>query len=82
MTYQTTYVKGDSNKVCDVCGFQYKGSQLRKRWDGLLVCSADWEPRHPQDFVRAVPDRQAVKEPRPDPTPNFISPGEATAEDL
>lgn len=37
---------------CDSCGFVYYSSQLRKRWDGLMVCKKDYEPRHPSDFYR------------------------------
>ena len=28
------------------------------RWDGLMVCSKDWEPRQPQDFVHGIADKQ------------------------
>lgn len=38
------------NANCDVCGFKHKASQLRKRWDGLMVCVKDFELRHPMDF--------------------------------
>lgn len=48
--------RGVYNAYCDVCGFQYKNFQLRKRWDGLIVCKEDWETRHPQEFVRARND--------------------------
>jgi hypothetical protein len=42
------------NAYCDSCGFKFKSDQLKKRWDGLMVDDACWEPRHPQDFLRAV----------------------------
>lgn len=42
------------NALCDVCGGKFKSTEMRKRWDGLMVCGSDWEPRHPQDFLRAV----------------------------
>ena len=51
---------------CDVCGFDYRRSQMRQRWDGLWTCHKDWEPRHPQDFVKGRPDRQSVPVARPD----------------
>jgi hypothetical protein len=44
------------NAICDVCGFQYKASELKKRWDGLMVCSDDYETRHPMDFYRVKND--------------------------
>ena len=49
---------GDYNAFCDVCGFKYKASELRKRWDGMMCCKDDWEPRHPQEFLRSVPERK------------------------
>ena len=65
------YVPGNWNAVCDVCAQKYKASEIKKRWDGLMVCPNDWEARHPQDFLRAVPDRQAVPWSRPE-TPDVF----------
>ena len=53
--------KGDNWAVCDVCGREFLASTLMKRWDGLVVCKDDWEPRHPQEFVRAVKDDSRAK---------------------
>jgi len=53
--------KGDNYAICDVCGLRYLSSELSKRWDGLVVCEDDWEPRHPQEFVRAVADIPTAK---------------------
>lgn len=44
--------KGDWNAVCQVCGFEYKASELQLRWDGLRVCSMDFELRHPSDLYQ------------------------------
>ena len=55
---------------CDRCGFDFWSNQLRKEWTGLRVCKKCWEPRHPQDYVRGVPDRQAPAWTRPPDTPN------------
>lgn len=68
------YIAGDFWRICEVCGFKTRSSDTYKRWDGLWVCGPDWEPRHPQDFVRGVKDRIAVPEPRPDPVPTIIGP--------
>jgi hypothetical protein len=43
-----------------------------KRWDGLMVCKGDWEPRQPQDFVRGVADIQAPPWTKPEPSDTFI----------
>ena len=69
------YLKlGDWNAICDVCGFKHKASQLRKRWDGLMVCSKDFELRHPQDFLRVPHDDPSVAWARPEPTPIYVGP--------
>jgi hypothetical protein len=68
------YIKGDFWRICDECGFKVRSSQTRKRWDGLMVCLADFEERHPQDFVKGVIDRQNVPDPRPEPVDNVIGP--------
>ena len=56
---------GDHNAICDSCGRKFKASDLKKRWDGLYVCSDDWEPRHSLDFVRSYPDKITVDWNRP-----------------
>ena len=60
------YVKGDYWLICDRCGFQYRKSEMRETWDHLWVCPEDWEPRHPQLDVKAIPDDQRVPVARPD----------------
>lgn len=72
------YIPGDHWIICDVCGFKVRSSRTRKRWDGLMVCDADWEPRHPQDFVRGRSDRQTVAEARPELTDTFVGPLQTT----
>jgi hypothetical protein len=68
------YLKlGDWNALCDVCGFKFKASQLRRRWDNYMVCSADFEERQPQDLIRLRPDRQAVPWARPVPEDQFVT---------
>lgn len=72
MAYQNDFVLGDTKACCDVCGFDYKGSQLKKRWDGAMVCAEDWEPRHPQDTIKIRPERNNVENPRPRPEIVYI----------
>lgn len=60
MGYTPRYRKGDWKVICDRCGLQFHASELRRTWDGLYVCRADYEPRHPQDFVKGIPDKQSV----------------------
>lgn len=82
MGHADYYAHGDSNGICDACGFKYKMSQLRKRWDGLLVCSKDYEIRQPQDFVRGRVDRQAVPVSRPEGDDTFLATNAVQAGDL
>lgn len=51
-----TWVKGQWNIICDVCGVEYKSSQMRKRWDGLVVCNKDFELDHPQKYIKVHSD--------------------------
>jgi hypothetical protein len=52
---------GNWKVQCQSCGLQYPSSEILRRWDGLLVCKKDYEPRHPQTLIKlkaetAVPD--------------------------
>lgn len=60
---------------CDRCGREIWSDEAHKTWEGLLVCFEDWEPRHPQEYVRGKPDRQRVPNPRPQPADIFQTPG-------
>ena len=71
------YKQGDNNAICDRCGRPFKASQLRKTWDGLWVCERDWEPRHPQDYVKAIKEDPTVEVHRPDSEPTFTAGAEA-----
>lgn len=51
------YVPGDWNAVCDICGFNFKASELRDNWKGQKVCKDDFETQHPQMFVRPRPEK-------------------------
>lgn len=65
--YLNTYFRdGDWNAICDSCGFKYKASQLRERWDGMMVCPKDFEFRHPLDFIRAPAPQAPIPWSRPD----------------
>lgn len=55
------YKPGDHWVICDVCGWAYRHSDMKRRWDGAVVCKEDWEIRHPQDFLKAQPEDQSAK---------------------
>lgn len=59
----------DYRAICDVCGFKKWSYELRKRWDGLMVCQEDWEPRNILDFYRTRNDAHRLPWTRPDTEP-------------
>jgi hypothetical protein len=60
------YLKpGDWNAFCDECGFKFKASELRLRWDGCMCCKDDWELRNEQDFLRSMPEKPTTPFSRP-----------------
>jgi hypothetical protein len=76
------YDRGDWDAICDVCGRKFKASTLRKRWDNLMVCSYDFEMRQPQDFVRAIVDKQTVPWSRPESSDTFVGTGITTENNI
>ena len=56
MSKPFSYKKGDHWVECDRCSIVIRASKAKKEWTGLVVCPDCWEPRHPQDFVKSVPD--------------------------
>ena len=73
MTSATRYYKRhDFNAECDLCGFVYKGSELRLQYDGLEVCRKCFVRRHPQEYLRGVPEIQPLPWIRPPSPDRFI----------
>lgn len=66
------YKPGTWNAICDVCGFEYKSDEMKKRWDGLMVCPQDFEHRHPMDFMRVRSETLSVPWTRPEADDTFI----------
>ncbi len=50
------YVPGDYWVTDDRTGFSMRSSEMTEEWTGYVVHKDEWEPRHPQDFVRGVKD--------------------------
>lgn len=69
MTY---YKPGAWNCICQVCGGKYKSDEVKKRWDGLIVCKEDFETRHILDFLKVREDDPAVPFVAPEPADNFV----------
>jgi hypothetical protein len=49
-----SYKPGNWLAICDRCGREYLSGELRKMWNGLMVDSRCWEPRHPQEFIHGI----------------------------
>lgn len=62
------------NAICDVCGFKFKASMLKKRWDGYMVCKHDYETRHSLDFYTTRNDAHLLPWTRPDSIGEDVSP--------
>lgn len=62
--------------ICAYSGFRIRdGDEVRRTWDGHLVLARFWEPRHPQDFVRARPDtRETPSQGMLRPDDQFVPP--------
>lgn len=60
------YIPGTWNALCDVCGFKFKSIDLRERWDGARVCSADFELRNEQDFIKSPRESGPIPWSRPE----------------
>lgn len=65
------YADGQNNVICDQCGQKYKSSQLREQWNGLYTCRRCWDYRHPQEYLRGIPDNQAPALSRPESPDQF-----------
>jgi hypothetical protein len=63
---------GDWNLICDVCGKKIKASESRHRWDGLIVCTEDWEPRHESEFFNISKRNESVPFTRPEAIDTYV----------
>jgi len=66
------FKSGSHNAICDRCGFKFKADQLRKDWQGLMVCKDDYEQRHSLDFIRAITDSTTVQNARTESANTFV----------
>jgi len=60
MPHADYYQFGGFNAYCSLCNGTFKASELRKHWQGMWRCQRCWEPRQPQDFVKAGPPEQPL----------------------
>lgn len=58
---------GDSNAIDDITGFKHKRSKMVKlsgTQKGLLTHRRNWNPAHPQLFIRGRTDNVSVQDTR------------------
>ena len=60
MSHKPNLSKGVWSAACAVCGFVFNSNELKKRWDGVMVCDKDWEPRNVLDFFRVREEKLSV----------------------
>jgi len=57
----------DAYGISDRSGFRYRLRDMAKEWNGVLVGTDEFEPKHPQlSPPRIGPDPQALRNPRPE----------------
>lgn len=66
------YRSGQWLAICDRCGFEFLAKDLKRDWQGLMVCSNDYELRNPQDFIRIRPEKITPPWTRPEPEDVFV----------
>jgi len=67
--------------ICDRSGFEFPLRELVRQWDGAWVHPRFLDQRHPQDYVRAHPERPLPYS-RPEAADNFLDTNEVTASSL
>lgn len=60
MPKKSYWSSGQYNVECQECGFRYKSTQVTRRWDGIYVCEFCYEPRHPQELIRNIPEQNKM----------------------
>jgi len=81
-SYGGRYKLGDRLAICDVCGFTFYLSELRKRWDGMMCCDVDWELKPDRDAPYVRPEQPKYVVGRPEPEDRFLDVNEVTRDDL
>jgi hypothetical protein len=71
VSYKPGWRPGRWSAICDVCGFRFHSDKLQKRWDGLMVCSKDYETKHPSDFFRLKGENVNPPWTRPEPSDTY-----------
>lgn len=73
MSYNETWISGEWAAICDRCGFKFKSSELRRQWNGRMVCKDDFDLQHPQELLRTTPEKVDVPFTAPETTDTHIT---------
>ena len=68
---------GQHNSISDISGFKFKSSEMVKltgEQAGLICHKSEWNPAHPQLYIRARKDDQGVIDARVRPADTFPTP--------
>ena len=79
---RTRYKPGDWLITCDRTGYVVYASDSVQEWTGRRVRRDSFENRHPQDFVRGIPDDQTVSFARPEHPDVFLGANDVTRNSL
>lgn len=75
MSKGEAYIPGDPWVYCDRSGFVVRMSDtVKEPKTNLRVARRFADPVNPLDTLRAIPDRQMVRDARPEPPDSFIDP--------
>lgn len=55
------WIPGDYWVECQRTGKVIRASDARREWTGLIVAKEEWEPRHPQDYLRTRADKMTPR---------------------
>lgn len=82
MLVNDNYIKGDFNAICDQCSLQFKGSELRKMWNGLYACKDCWEARPLYETPNKPSKPRRLPFSRPEGKDKFMTVAERDADAL
>lgn len=64
MPYSNKYLPGNQLVTCDICGFDYRFSSIKKgimgTQIGLNICPKDFDEIHPREKVRSLRPQRRV----------------------
>jgi len=59
--WKNSYTPGTYKRECDKCGWDYLRVQMKREWNGLIVCADCFDPRHPSTYPRPQITERPIK---------------------